>query len=132
MNTIPLKVVELAPLTYFAATAALFAIHPSTLSNPAYAPWGEMGANQWAGLIAVFVMAHAAALWWNGRSRVASRIARATALLGYMWMSLTFGTMFVASRIPWGAVLFWVLMPMLCGSLILRVADEAKILRTGV
>jgi hypothetical protein len=49
-----------------------------------------------------------------------------------MWMSLTFGTMFVAAGIPWGAVLFWVLMPMLCGSLFLRVADEAKILRMGV
>jgi len=127
---IPLKTVEFAPLLYFAATAILFAVYPPTLANPAYAPWGSMGAREWAAIIAVFVLSHAGALWWNGRNRVASRIARAAALLGYLWVSLTFGNMFVTAGIPWGAVLFWLLIPVLCGALFLRLSNEIKIIRS--
>lgn len=126
---IPLKIVELGPLVYFAATSVLFAFNPSTLSNPAYGPWASMSTLNWALLIGAFVVAHIAALWWNGRNRIASRVARATALLGYLWVSLTFGTMFISAGIPWGAVLFWVLIPMLCGSLFLRLSQEIKTLK---
>ena len=132
MNTISLKLVELAPLTYFVVTAALFTLHPSTIDNSIYEPWNGVGAHGWAVIIGLFSVSHAAALWWNGRSRVLSRIARAIALLGYLWVSLTFGMMFVVADIPWGAVLFWVLMPLLCGSLFLRIADEVKVLNMGV
>jgi hypothetical protein len=131
VNTISLKLVELAPLSYFTATSILFAAYPQTLANPAYSPWGVLDTRQWAAIIAAFVVCHAAALWWNGRNRIASRVARATALLGYLWVSLTFGGMFVAAGIPWGAVLFWLLMPMLCGALFLRIVNEAKLLYRG-
>ena len=129
VNMIPLKLVETLPLGYFASTAALFWLRPDTLSNPAYALWERLTAHEWAAMIAAICVAHAAALWWNGRNAVASRMARTVALAGYLYVSMAFGVMFVASGLLWGAILFFGLLPTLCGALLVRVVAETKILR---
>lgn len=126
INTIPLKLVEKAPLLYFSVTGLLFTLVPSTLNSPVYNYWKILSAQQWGLILLAICSVHFAALMWNGRSAVKSRSLRAAALIGYMYISIQWGLNFFLTGAYWGTTLFWVLMPVLCVPLYLRLVGEIK------
>lgn len=126
INTIPIKLVEKAPLLYFSVTGMLFMLVPSTLNAPVYEYWKILSALQWGMIVLVVCAIHMAALIWNGRSAVKSRFMRAAALAGYMYISIQWGLNFFLAGAYWGTTLFWVLMPVLCVPIYLRLVGEIK------
>lgn len=126
INTISLKLVEKAPLLYFTVTGALFTLVPSTLNAPVYDYWRVLSARQWGIIVLAVCLLHFCALVWNGRSAVKSRIMRAAALIGYLYISIQWGLNFFLAGAYWGTTLFWVLMPVLCVPIYLRLVGEIK------
>lgn len=126
INMIPLKLVEKAPLLYFSVTGLLFILVPSTLNSPIYDYWRVLSAQQWGGVLLLVCLLHVSALMWNGRSAVKSRIMRAAALIGYLYISIQWGLNFFLTGAYWGTTLCWVLMPVLCVPIYLRLVGEIK------
>ena len=129
IDMVPTKLIEKAPLLYFFVTGCLFIAVPSTLNAPIYAHWSILSAREWGTVLLIICALHTSALWWNGRNALISRVMRASALIGYSYISILWGLNFVLAGAYWGAVLFWVLLPVLCSSIYLRIVSDVKAIR---
>jgi len=131
-DVVSIRYLELGIALYTGISGIFFIFLPVVFASPVYDPWREFGILNW-GLCMVSVSSlHIAALIWNGRSQLHSRLLRTLACIGHCTIMLAFGLFFFSAGALWGCVLFLFLLPYILLPVIHRLNGEIKGIRLGV